>query len=337
VKRVVIHGVRIVVCVTALWWALHGLSWHDVPTVWNRADKRLLLLSLVLFAPSPLLAAFRFYCMLRAQDVRIGVWEGIKLTYAGSFFNFVMVGTTGGDLFKAFYAAQHTRHKVEAVAAVFLDRVAGLVGLVLLATVTMTLRLDDWRIRQLGLWVLVMLAALGAGMIVFFLPGLRERLKLAERLAWLPGLDKIRRLDRAGLRMREHPRIVFATLALTATLQIVAIGSFYVWGLAMGMRPGWPSYYAYISVALVVAAIPITPMGLGTMEAALMAFFLPGGHGTKTQVAFLALGIRLVTLVWALPGMLVPLFGLHRPSAARLAELEAEIADQAGQPGTATA
>lgn len=374
-KRVFLHLLRLVVCVAALWWALHGLSWHDwvtladgrklqaisiteghvealdpqrgpirielreddskggpkvefgVLTVWRQADKRLLALSLLLFAPVPLLASFRFVWMLRAQDVRIGYWEGIKLTYSGNFFNFVMPGSTGGDVFKAYYIAQHTPHKLEAVTAVLLDRVVGLIGIVLLAAAAATFRLDDPRIRQLLLWIGLMLAVMAVGLVVFYLPGLRDRLRPEERFRWLPGIDKILRIDRAALRMREHPRIVLVALGFTVVLQVIAVGAFYFWGLAMGMRPDWPSYYAYIGVSLVVMSVPVTPMGLGTMEASLM-LFLRGPFGTKGQVLFLALGIRLIQLAWALPGVIVPLTGAHRPSAGRMRELEAAIAVQ---------
>ncbi len=381
-KRVLVHLLRLVVCVGALWWALHGLSWRDwvtlkdgrklqvvgiagkqvealdpdrgrvvlgpedvpldadgdpriefgVPTVWRQSNRRLLLLSFLVFGPVPVIAAVRFKWMLRAQDIRIGTWEAIKLHYAGSFFNFVMIGTTGGDVFKAYYVAQHTRHKVEAVTAVLLDRVVGLIGIVLLAAVSMTFKLDDPRIRRLSVWILLMLGAMAVGLLIFYMPGLRERLRPQDRLRWLPGIDKILRIDRAVLRMREHPGIVAGAFGLTFVLQAVAVGAFYIWGLAMGMRPEWPSYYAYIGVSLVVAAVPVTPMGLGTMEAALI-LFLRGVYGTKGQVIFLALGIRVVQLIWSLPGVLVPLTGAHRPSADRVRALEAEMAKEEKQEG----
>lgn len=385
-KRVLVHVLRLGVCAAALWWALHGLSWHDwvtlidgrrlqvvgesegriealdaqggrvavdrrdiavdadgehrieygVLAVWRKADKRLLLLSLLLFLPVPALAALRFVWMLRAQDIHIRNWEGIKLTYAGNFFNFVMFGTTGGDLFKAYYAAQHTPHKVEAVMAVLLDRVIGLIAIVALATAASTFRLDDSRIRQLLLWLLLMLGVMAVGLLLFYMPGLRDRLRPAQRLRWVPGIDKLLRIDRAVLRMRERPAIVAGTFGLSALLQIIAIATFYIWALAVGMQPGWPSYFAYIGAALVVAAIPVTPMGLGTMEAALILFLskASGGDpfGTKGQVVFLALGIRLIQLAWALPGVLVPLMGAHRPSAYRVRELEAAMkAEETGK------
>ncbi len=298
---------------------------YGIPSVWRQSSGWLLGMSLLVFAPVPLMSSVRFVWMLRAQNIRIRYWESVKLTYAGNFFNFVMFGTTGGDLFKAYYVAQHTPHKVEAVTAVLLDRIVGLIGIVLLAAAAMCLRLDDARIRQLLLWVLAMLGAMLAGLVLFYLPALRGRLRPTERLRWVPGIDKLARIDRAALRMREHPAIVLGAFVVTAALQAVAVASFCLWGEAVGMKADWPSYYAYIGVSLVVAAVPVTPMGLGTMEAALV-LFLRGAYGTHGQVVLLALGIRLVQLAWALPGILVPLTGAHRPSPDRVRQMQAEMA-----------
>lgn len=371
-KRLLIHLLRIVVCIGALWLVLRGITWHDrltlsdgrhvqilrvgsdgvdvqdpekgvvtltgsqiprdaegdlkieygIVTVVRQCNKNLLALSLLLFAPVPVIQSARLVWMLRAQDIHITYWEGVKLTYAGNLFNFVMIGTTGGDLFKAVYVAQHTHYKVEAVAAIFLDRVVGLVGIVALAAGAMLFRLDDSRIRQLMPIVLLMLAVMAVGVILFYWPALRKFLRAEQRFSWMPGLEQIRRLDRSALRMREHPSIVLGVFTFTVILQVIAVAAFYLWGLAMGMKPDIPSYYAYMGVSLVVAAIPISFMGLGTMELALVKLFAPTGLGTKGQVIFLALGIRLIQLAWALPGVLVPLMGAHRPSAEKLAELE---------------
>lgn len=302
---------------------------HGVAGIVRSCDRGLLVLSLLLFAPVPLIQSVRMVWMLRAQDVRIGYWDGIKLCYAGNLFNFMMIGTTGGDLFKAYYVTQHTHRKLEAVAAIFLDRVVGLVGIVVLAAAAMLFRLDDPRIRHLMPAVVLVLLAMAFGIVLFYLPALRKVLRAGDRLRRLPGLDKLRRLDRAGLRMFDHPRIVLGVFGCTVLLQGIAVASFYLWGLAMGMKPDMPSYYAYIGVSLVVAAIPVSFMGLGTMELSLVRLFAPTGLGTKNQVVFLALGIRLVQLAWALPGVLVPLTGAQRPSPERLAELEAAIEAEA--------
>jgi hypothetical protein len=71
-------------------------------------------------------------------------------------------------------------------------------------------------------------------------------------------------------------------------------------------------YFAYIGGGHMIAAIPITAQGLGTMELAYKHFFL-GAYGTLPQLLSLALWIRLMNLLWALPGALVTLLGAHRP------------------------
>ncbi|MCH7813519.1 MAG: hypothetical protein IID40_05810, partial [Planctomycetes bacterium] len=71
-------------------------------------------------------------------------------------------------------------------------------------------------------------------------------------------------------------------------------------------------YFAITSAANIVAAIPVTPQGLGTMEATYKHFLL-GSHADLSQVLCLAMGVRLLHLLWALPGILVTMTGSYRP------------------------
>ena len=50
------------------------------------------------------------------------------------FFNAFLLGSTGGDLLKAYYAARETHHrKTEAVVTVLVDRLIGLFSMLALA------------------------------------------------------------------------------------------------------------------------------------------------------------------------------------------------------------
>ena len=57
----------------------------------------------------------------------------------------------------------------------------------------------------------------------------------------------------------------------------------------------------------VVQALPGPPQGLGTVELAYRYLF--AAYGSVAQIVCLALGIRLMTLLCALPGVLVLLTG----------------------------
>ncbi len=106
-----------------------------------------------------------------------------------------------------------------------------------------------------------------------------------------------------------------AALAATVILQFVAITAFIMVGWALGMdfanNPVW-DYYAVTATACIVGSIPISPQGLGTMEA-VYKHFLVGTHGSLSQVLCMAMGIRILQLVWALPGVLVTMTGAYTP------------------------
>ena len=99
----------------------------------------LFVLAAIGFPISLLFVAWRLRYLLSFQDVTITLWESIRLTFLGQFFNQVVPGTVGGDLVKAWYVCKHTPHIPAVLVTVFVDRLMGLVELVLMAAVMLTM------------------------------------------------------------------------------------------------------------------------------------------------------------------------------------------------------
>ncbi len=294
-------------------------------TVLRNSDQMMLLLALLLFAPVALIQSFRFTLMVRAQEIDLSYWEGIKLSYAGNFLNFVAIGSTGGDIFKAYYVSCHTERKTEAVTTVFLDRAVGLISLIIIAAIAMCVKFDDPHIREWWPVIGGLSAALIVGIIVVFSRRVRVRIGIDRLIDKLPFSDQLKRIDAATVRMRHHKKLLLTALCMTLLLQGVAITSMTVAGIGLGMNYSTDllaGYYVYIALALLIAAIPITPQGAGTMDGALQIFFL-GAYGQYSQILFLGVAMRLLQFVWSLPGFIVPITGAHRPSSDKIARLQA--------------
>lgn len=305
-------------------------------------DLKYSLLSLLIFLPVPFMAAQRLVWMLGIQDVRLTLWEAVKLTFAGNFFNFALPGTTGGDLIKAYYITQYTRHKTEAVTTVFLDRVIGLLGLMALATVMFAFSGEQVRwepaVFSSIAWALVAVwGGLAVGAVVVFSKRLRTLFRLPELAARLPAGQHLVRIGRATVAMRKHKALVLASLAITIALQLLVVLSAWVMSLALGMVGGFVLYFICVPIGFLIAAIPISPpQAIGVMEAAYIQFFTPGGLNSVSQAFAFALAVRVIQLVWALPGVLVPLLGAHVPRRDELEQFEeAPAAD--GSPVAAAA
>jgi len=295
-----------------------------IANVVARADKTKAAWAILIFFPVIVLQIGRLVVMLAIQDVRLGYWPATKLTVAGNFFNFALPGTTGGDLIKAYYLTRYTPLKTEAVTTVFLDRAIGLLGLVILAGTAILFTRDPSQFRQLLLTLLIICAALAAGSMVVFSRRVRGALRLRELVQRLPMGEQLVRVGRATIAMRHHKALVALSLAMTLALQAICMFSAAVMAYALGMEGAWSHYFIYVSIGFLIAAIPIAPpQAFGVMEAFYVQFFTMGTlRNDPSQAVALALAVRLIQLIWALPGILVPLLGAHLPSRRDLAVLE---------------
>jgi uncharacterized protein (TIRG00374 family) len=297
-----------------------------ISTVVRQADALKALWAILLFAPVVALQCGRLVVMLAIQGVRISFWTSTKLSFVGNFFNFALPGTTGGDLIKAYYLTRYTHLKTETVTTVFLDRAIGLFGLVLLAGTSILLTRDPQQFRQLISALAIICAVLLVGALVVFSRHLREVLRLRALAARLPMSEQILRVGRATVAMRHHKLLVLLSLAMTVVLQAIVMISAVVVKDALGMDGDASYYFIYVSIGFLIAAIPISPpQAIGVMEAFYVQFFTQGGlRNDPSQAVALALAMRLIQLLWALPGILVPLLGAHLPRKEELRTLEAQ-------------
>jgi hypothetical protein len=72
------------------------------------------------------------------RDSPLSWGRATGITFVAQFFNSFLLGSTGGDVIKALYAARETHHKkTEAVVTVFVDRLLGLWAMLFFAALMM--------------------------------------------------------------------------------------------------------------------------------------------------------------------------------------------------------
>lgn len=292
---------------------------YGLRTAWQKSRKSLLLLAVAVFAPVTILQSLRFLLVFRTQEIVLSYWECIKLCFSGNFLNFATpIGSTAGDVFKAYHVARHTDRKTEALTTILLDRFIGLGVLLLLVGVAIEVGARDPYLRYVGhvinaaIVVAIILVAL------FFSERIRDRWLPRGLVSRLPLEQQLRRVDAATRRLLRHIPCFGGAVLCTLMLQFLALSSFVVAAYALQMNfedSKVFDYYACIGSGVVVAAIPISPQGLGTSEAVYRQFML-GSHGTLSQILCMAMAVRLIGLFWSLPGSLVALTGAYRLSPA---------------------
>lgn len=311
---------------------------YGLITALKQSSGRVLLLCLLVFTPVLFIQSLRFVWMLRAQEIHIRYWESVKLTLAGNFLNFAAPGSTGGDLAKAYWIAQHTDLKTEAVTTVLLDRIVGLTGLLTTVGLVIFTCAHDPKLIGAGyviaaLWLgivgtSVLLAtrrvrawldaqrwgsdstARGTGQAD---QGAARRGRRSRVVRWV--LGQALRAAQATRRLLHHKRLVVGALLATVALQLFAVTDFVLicWAVGMDFSDGkmW-DYYAVTSTGVIIALFPVSFQGLGTSEA-VYKYFLLGSHGSLSQILCMAMAVRLLHLAWSLPGLLVTMTGAYKP------------------------
>ena len=295
--------------------------------------------ALAVYTISQALLAVRWVQLLRVHGVIIPLAKAVQLTFLGLFYNNVMPGAVGGDLLKGWYVSRHSQKglRLEAAVTVLLDRIIGLAGMVLVGSLASLFLNTEGAAKTIGLLRYLIWGILGAmviGCIVVFSQRIRSALKLNALLNRLPFADKLRKADSAVRTYRNHLPTVAIALALTATIQGLAVVA--VWILTKALHFESVTFIQCLIIMpmiwVISAAVPV-PGGLGVIETCVTYLFClvinPQAPDTaQGAAAALALLIRALIVVSSLPGAIIPLIGGHMPNAKQMAaEIEKDNAD----------
>jgi len=320
---------RIAVATLAILWVLRGQDWRKLAGVFQSLSPWYFGLSLTIYAAAQVIISVRWWMLLRAQSIHINVLAAVRLFFLGLFYNNLMLGAVGGDLLKAWYVTKHTNRRLEGVLSVFVDRGIGLAGTLLIAVFTysafvrghITARTGAqeagppaWLSQHKGVIVLWVGVVVGAMLIVLLAhPAGRARFARVTRKAWHAGVSLLRTGKDAIVAYCSRPWTLLGAMIFTLVGQSIVIAAFWVLGRDLGIEAGLSCYLVAFPVGWIVGAIPISPAGLGTTEAATIWLFTLLCPGVPEKVKVLVICQRFIWLLSSLPGGLVHLLGAHLP------------------------
>jgi glycosyltransferase 2 family protein len=287
-----------------------------------------ILAALAVFPITIIITSARWHELLKVLDVRLPFARTFVLNFVGLFYSTFMLGSTGGDVLKAYYVARQTHHRMRAVMSVAVDRVIGLVALIILGGVMATLQWHIPTCRKVAKASALLVGITGAGLIVFYAEPLRKGLGVDWILSRLPMQKHVKAAIETMHLYGRRPFVSLGALLISFPVHMTVITSAMLAGFAFNL-PIHPFYY-WMAVPVIVLAgsIPISPQGAGVME--YFAIKLLEGQGVNVGQAFaLTMSIRLTQMIWNLAGgVFVLRGGYHKPSASEQQQVEAEDEDE---------
>ncbi len=303
------RSIRILVAVglTAL------LLWKSDPSAVlgaaRGADIGFIFLACALVVLDRALMAYRWLTLLSpldpAQRPRLSVV--MRVFFVSTFVGTFLPASIGGDAVRAYGLSRQGVGGVDAVASVMMDRLLGVVSILLVAVAGVFLARDliDFRLLlpALGLLAAACLAALG---VVF---SSHTAVLIASVVRQLPrSRDAGPRLVEAIQRYKHHRGDLVNVLLCSVAVQVLRVLQTYSLGLALGLTVPLGVYFALVPIILLIVLMPITINGIGTTQAGFVWLF--GRAGVASAPAFaLSVLFLAIAIVGNLPGGLLYLFG----------------------------
>jgi uncharacterized protein (TIRG00374 family) len=295
-------------------------QWHIAWTIGPRELWRTLCLiqplalaaSLLCGLVIVLLGVARWRLVLAVQGLQLSWGRATGIIFVAQFFNAFLLGSTGGDIIKALYAARETHHKkAEAVVTVFVDRLLGLWAMLLFAALMMIPNAALLRRRQeLGLPAVMILLMLGGASVVLgvaFWGGISKRFPRARH--WLRKLPKGELMERSLEACRHFGKsrgFLLKTLALSLFVNLACVLQMMALSAGFGVAvSGW-LWLVIVPMIFCISALPITPSGLGVRENLFVLMLAVPEIGVpKTTALSLSLLAYACSLFWSLAGGVV--------------------------------
>jgi len=281
------------------------------------ADLKWIALAVALVAIDRALMAYRWIVLLRPIDAstRPPLSAIIRVFFLSTFAGTFLPTSIGADVVRAVGLSQLRVAPGQAVASVLMDRLLGVVSILIMGVVGLMLAqtqdLASIRAIEVPLAIAAIVSAAAAA-VVFS----ESAAALAESIALRLPIAAVRKiateLTRATRAYGHHHTALANVLAGSMGVQVMRIIQAYCLGRGLAIDLPLVAYFAFIPLILLVMLLPVSVNGIGPSQVAFVFFFgragVPDAQSFALSLLFVALGI-----VGNLPGGLLYAFG-SRPN-----------------------
>lgn len=269
----------------------------------------LMLLSFVMIAVS----AAKWHFFIDSLGQRVNFFKLYQFYLLGYFINIFLPSYIGGDALRSYYVGRAVGQN-QAFSATILERVTGLLAMLLLAILAVCLQsdlIDSETARIVVIFASVVLIAF----FVFFLLGKKHSSALLYRLAELSFIRKINFLNKIFSLAARFFETLFSLKINLKGLTVICflslffhcltvVNTYYAAVLVGWSNPPVRDLFIVLPIILIIAAMPITPAGLGVQEGVFFHYLQQLG-ASPAQALAVALLLRAKTIFLAFCGWLV--------------------------------
>jgi glycosyltransferase 2 family protein len=284
--------IRLLLSVILLVLLFSSIDRQDLLTHFRELKPAYYLIGLVAYTGFVLLWTVRWYIIIRATNETVSFGRALSTLLMGIFFSMFLPTIVGTDVGRMVEMSREGDNSARVISSVLLDRLIGLIALVVVALVALAIGGAQYIEDQIvGLLIVGILVALIVGWLLFFNKAFMHlfdwtlRLPIIKRFA-----PNFRELYQTLYHLHNQPRLLISTLVVSLIMEVLEILSVIAAGKAIGVEIEPLYFFIFMPIIWVIVIIPITIGGLGLREGAFAFFFsqvgMTSAHATGMSLIY---------------------------------------------------
>ncbi|NOR57957.1 MAG: flippase-like domain-containing protein [Sulfurimonas sp.] len=288
------NTIKLIITIVMFYFLFQYVDFKNLIEILAKSHGGTILIALLFQLGSTYVAAYRWRLIMQLLVFKEKVSYYVQSYFKASFFNQVLPSSIGGDAVRIIDLTQKGYDKKDAFYGIFVDRIVGLVGLLvlnLLATVIFFGTFD----KEFSL--LIILITLG-GIIGFTILFHLEKIKF---LANYKGLDLFHRLARRLNKLYEDRTLLYKHIAISVGVHLLTVLSLYALALSIDFHMSFQIFLIAIPPVFLLTIVPISLAGWGIREGAMVGIFMLAG-ADETKVLAMSILYGLLLIIASFPG-----------------------------------
>ena len=286
--------IKLLITIAIFYYLFQSVDFSVLLTLLIKSHGGWILVALIMQLTSTYLAAYRWFKISQILVFKEKLSFYVRSYFKGSFFNQVLPSSIGGDAVRILDLTNIGYDKKEAFYGVFVDRVVGLVGLLVLNLLASLIFFGTFERDFSLLIIFITLSGILGFSALFHLHRIKflanyKFLNLFVRLA-----NRLNTLYASRLLLIKH-------ISISVIVHLFSVLTMYGLSLALGLDLEFQMLLIAVPPVFLLTIIPLSLAGWGIREGAMIGVFMLVG-ADQTKILAMSILYGLLLIVSALPG-----------------------------------
>ena len=286
--------IKLIITIAIFYFLFRNIDFVEFSKLLFNSHGGWIAVALLMQLTSTYLSAYRWFKISQLLVFKEKLSFYVQSYFKGTFFNQVLPSSIGGDAVRIIDLTREKYDKKDALYCVFVDRVVGLVGLLVLNLLATLIFFGTFDTDFSLLIILITLSGITGFALLFQLHRLTflaniKFLNLFVRLA-----NRLNSLYASRLLLIKH-------ISISVVVHFFSVLTMYGLSLALGLDLSFQTLLIAVPPVFLLTIVPISLAGWGVREGAMIGIFMLVG-ADQTKVLAMSILYGLLLILSATPG-----------------------------------